>query len=180
MSNFEFLREAPPNWGSVYEFAQWVLSKNLPLCPMVGLEVIDTDDATAFPIYRHKNFQAELYVFRPSTVPAHSHPYVEVAQSRMSPEIGRWTDIKKVLSYPATHGGADFVPDPTMRDKVGLLMTFQKWPEGTTPSTLAAAWKGPLMGPKQEALVRRFFPNAYIESGYADITKVAETCHTPS
>lgn len=170
-SSFSELTDTAPNWSGVTDFAAWVLAAHLPLCPMRGLEVIDTDDAIAFPIFRHGQFQAELYVFTPSTVPPHSHPNVEVIQSLMHPAYGVWSAPKPVLTHPATHGGVDLLPGGLDRGAKYLLMTYQKWADGVPPTTLAAAWKGPLMGPKQEALVKRFFPDAYVTPGYADITR---------
>jgi hypothetical protein len=32
-------------------------------------------------------------------------------------------------------------------------------------------WKGPTVGPLQEALIKRFNPDAYVVDGYADITR---------
>jgi hypothetical protein len=50
------------------------------------------------------------------------------------------------------------------------LIAFQYW-EDRDPCTIAAMWKGPTVGPLQEALIRRFHPDAYVVDGYADITR---------
>ena len=47
---------------------------------------------------------------------------------------------------------------------------FQKWKDGLTPTTVAARWKGPTVGPMQEDLIRRLTPGATVTDGYADTT----------
>ena len=55
-------------------------------------------------------------------------------------------------------------------DKGYPLLAIQHWLT-RDPTTIASMWKGNTVGPKQESLIRRFNPNAYIVKGYADITK---------
>ena len=52
------------------------------------------------------------------------------------------------------------------------LLAIQHWLE-RDPTTVASMWKGNTVGPKQEALIRRFNPDALIEDGWADITSKA-------
>jgi hypothetical protein len=54
------------------------------------------------------------------------------------------------------------------------MLTFEKWPDGVEITTAAANWVGETAGPKQEAIIRAKYPNAYIANGYADVTKEKE------
>lgn len=161
-------------WDTVTQFADWVISHNLPIALTSSTEVYESDDAMTFPIFRYNNFQAELYIlYSPLAVPEHSHPFVEVVQL----PIGKGDNAIKpilpneVLKYPNSHGGGRFTGIDFSVDKRMLLITFEKWPKNTVPSTIAAVWKGKTLGPKHEGLIRRFFPNAYIKDGYADVLR---------
>ena len=156
-------------WETVMEFALWYQRGGFPMIPSPDGPVMTTDDAISFPVFRHKNFQAELYVFTPSTVPKHAHPNVDVIQTFFNPLIGAWTPFMELI-YPQTHGGDEIVLDPALQNSKQLLLTFQKWPEGQIPHTLSAVWKGPTMGALQEGLVRRFNQDCLIYPGYADVT----------
>lgn len=170
---------APPaeGWADLREFAEWYMSLGAPLLCPSDTEVYVSDDALTFPIYRNGRYQVELYVLHnPVAVPRHGHPYVEVIQSFMTGDADlHWSDLSPVLVHPEQHGGETFrkfVRSEAPERK--LLLTFERWPEGVKPSTIAAVWKGDTVGPLQEALVRRFFPQAYVVPGYADITRAAE------
>lgn len=170
----EVLAEAQGCWRTLREFAEWYMGLGVPLLCPPDLEVYESDDALTFPVFRKDNFQVELYVlFNPVAVPEHGHPGVEVIQSFMAGGTNtKWGEFTPLLVHPMTHGGTDFVPFVrTAAPERKLLLTFEKWPVNTRPSTLAAAWKGQTVGPKQEALIRRFFPDAYVVDGYADITR---------
>jgi hypothetical protein len=164
-------KEAP--WDTVMEFALWYQRVGFPMIPSSDGPVVTTDDAVAFPVFRYKNFQAELYVFTPSTVPKHAHPYVDVVQTYFHPASGAWTEFVELI-YPQAHGGDEIVLDTALQNSKQLLLTLQKWPDGQTPHTLSAVWKGPTMGPLQEGLVRQFNPDCLLYPGYADITVKAQ------
>jgi len=165
------------DWDSVKDFAEWYSSFGFPLLCPSDFEVYISDDAITFPIFRYNNFQVELYILdNDYKIAEHSHPYVDVIQSVLDKNSQyNWSPINLTLIYPDTHGSGNFNvfndPDIPNEDKRTLLLTFEKWPKNTKPSTLAAVWKGKLAGPLQEQLVRRFFPNAFIHNGYADITR---------
>jgi hypothetical protein len=159
------------NWDTLEQFKDWYTSFNLPLAMPSEFEVYESDDALSFPLFRYKNFQVELYVlYNPIEVPVHSHPYVEVIQASFNKDGIQYTPK---LIYPDSHGSATFKEVFDARENRLLLLTFEKWPVNSTPSTIAAVWKGVTAGPKQEALVKRFFPNAYVVKGYADITRTS-------
>jgi hypothetical protein len=162
------------DWGSLREFAEWYMALGAPLMCPPDVEVYVTDDAVTFPIFRHKNFQVELYVLHnPLAVPLHGHPYVEVLQSFMTGDGDlEWSVFGDVLTPPAQHGGESFRKFTNNEaPERKLLLTFERWPANSKPSTLAAVWKGDTVGPMQEQLIRRLFPKAYVVDGYADITR---------
>lgn len=163
-------------WADLKTFAEWYMALGAPLVCPVDTEVYVSDDAVTFPIYRNGRYQVELYVLHnPLAVPRHGHPYVEVIQSFVTGDEGAtWSELSPVLVHPEQHGGEDFKKFVReQRPERKLLLTFERWPENVKPSTIAAVWKGDTVGPLQEALVRRFFPQAYVVPGYADITRSA-------
>jgi hypothetical protein len=160
---------ASQNWESLEDFRDWYMGYGLPLAMPESFEIYESDDALSFPLFRYKNFQVELYVLHsPTKVLVHAHPYVEVIQFDFNVDS---ISSSPKLVYPATHGSAEFVERFDASEHRLLLLTFERWPVNSKPSTLAAVWKGYIHGPKQEALIRRFFPDAYINNGYADITR---------
>lgn len=164
------------NWESVEKFAEWYAAFGFPFAGIAGFEVFVSDDAVAFPMFRHGQYQVELYILENATeVRQHSHPFVEVVQTTVNtqiPELGFWSALTPPLIYPTEHGGANGLGFASgVATTKCVMLTFEKWDEHVPVSTLAAAWKGKTAGPLQEALIRRFFPSAYIENGYADVTR---------
>lgn len=158
---------APTAWASVSEFAKWWHEAGTPVYPPNDAEIFLTDDATAFCLFRAGQFQVELYLIHADPkLDAHQHPGVEVVQITLVNGYGK---MSEVVAPGMAHGDGI----ARLGLKTGLpLLTFEHW-LGGKPSTAAAAWKGPTVGPKQEALIRRFYPDSFVESGYADITKPA-------
>lgn len=128
-------------------------------------EIFCSDDATAVCLFRHGQFQVELYLVHPEPiVQVHEHPYVEVIKMTLMDDIAI---AENVLHMGQSHGDG-------MRRKGDLkgfpLIAFQHWKK-SAPTTVASAWKGKTVGPKHEALIKRFHPDALVLDGYADITK---------
>lgn len=181
---FEFAKRSfdvasvPESWAGVQEFAHWWCNAGMPLLPPAGAEVFLSDDATALSVFRRGRFQVEMYLIHPKpNLQNHEHPGVEVIKMRVdgvfSPDSGplsypaTWGRMSPVLHKGQAHGNGAAVFGETLGFP---LLAFQHW-QDREPCTVAAAWKGPTVGPKQEALIRRFFPEAFVERGYADITK---------
>ena len=183
---FEFAKRqfdatsVPESWTGVQDFAHWWCNAGMPLLPPAGSEVFLSDDATAMCVFRRGRFQVEMYLIHPRpNLQNHEHPGVEVIKMRidgvLSPDSGpltypaTWGRMSPVLHKEEAHGSGAAV----FGEVLGFpLLAFQHW-QGREPCTVAAAWKGPTVGPMQEALIRRFYPDAFVESGYADITKPA-------
>lgn len=161
-------KTVPDTWPNVHAFAHWWCDAGMPLFTPLGSEVFLSDDATSICIFKRGSFQVELYLIHPQpNLQGHEHPDVEVIKMRVDELC--WGNMSQVLTNGNSHGtGA-----AAYADSRGFpLVAFQHW-KVREPCTVAAAWKGPTVGPKQEALIRRFYPNAFVEPGYADITKPA-------
>jgi hypothetical protein len=157
----------PDTWNSVLEFGKWWIDQRMPI--FVGPknpEIFLSDDATAVSLFCHGRFQIELYLIHPSPlVPDHEHPGVEVIKVRMG--TGSELGLTPTLLDGQVHGAGIRLEAET---KGFPLIAVQHW-KSMEPCTIAAMWKGPTVGPKQEALIRRFHPDAYVVDGYADITR---------
>jgi hypothetical protein len=172
---------AVPHWETVREFCEWWNAANRPIAPPD--EVVNlSDDATSFCLFRSGQFQVELYLIHPCpNLPIHGHPDVDVIKMRLDTwavdDAGQlkqttYREASETLVTGETHGaGVNFkgVARDVVNGGFGLL-AFQKWKDGLTPTTVAARWKGPTVGPMQEDLIRRLTPGATVMDGYADTT----------
>lgn len=161
------------------DFAAWYIAAGFPMLPPTGFQSFRTDDAVAVCTFRAAPYQVELYIIDdPMAVPQHEHPYVEVIQYGFDR-----TDFRTPIANPyqmgpkLTLGQAHGADDPSKRTNEGnsVLYAFERWPDGVTPSTVSAVWKGKVVGPRHEALIRKYFPDAYLRDGYADITRTMES-----
>lgn len=155
----------PDTWTNVQVFCDWYMENNMPIRIPIDAEIFCSDDATAVCLFRHDQFQVELYLVHPEPiVQVHEHPYVEVIKMNIYDDVAI---AEKILQMGQSHGDG-------MRRKGDLkgfpLIAFQHW-KFDKPTTVASAWKGKTVGVKHESLIKRFHPNALILNGYADITK---------
>lgn len=155
----------PDTWINVQSFCDWYIENGMPTRIPSDAEVFCSDDATAICLFRHGQFQVELYLVHPQPlVQLHEHPYVEVIKMSVVDGVAI---AENVLHMGQSHGDG-------MRRKGDLkgfpLIAFQHW-KFDKPTTVASAWKGKTVGVKHEALIKRFHPNSLILNGYADITK---------
>jgi hypothetical protein len=156
----------PDTWKNVEDFADWWFRNGMPIKFQESSEVFLSDDATSIALFRKGRFQVELYLIHPNpTVPVHEHPDVEVIKARLDGK--RYPYLSNTLRNSETHGAGLRLE---AEDKGYPLLAIQHWLT-RDPTTIASMWKGNTVGPKQESLIRRFNPDAYIVQGYADITK---------
>lgn len=170
----------PDTWDNVTEFARWYCDNDMPFAPPPDFEVYRSDDATSISLFRKGRYQVELYLIFPSpNLPVHEHPGVEVIKMRLDsypPTSKRPFGASGVLRKGESHGvGANFKQIPKEDDNSKVyrgfpLLAFQKWDEGLEMTTVAARWRGKTVGPRQEDLIRRFDPDAFVVGGYADVT----------
>jgi hypothetical protein len=156
----------PDTWTDVKEFADWWMAAGMPMIYPKDPEIFLSDDATAVSIFRHGRFQVELYLIHPNPkVPVHEHPGVEVI--KMSMTVAKVPIMSNVLKDGESHGAGQRMA----AEHIGFpLIAFQHWLT-REPTTIASMWKGPTVGPLQEALIKRFNPDAYVVDGYADTTR---------
>lgn len=156
-----------PDFKDLESFVVWYVKNNMPLLPPKTHEVFLSDDATAACLFRHKQYQVELYLIHPKPViPVHEHPGVENFEL---PQSG-WGSIN--FNLIQTEGQSHGVGFKERANHSGfMLYSAQKWDDGLELSTIGARWKGHTAGPKHEALIKRFNPKALIYPGYADVTK---------
>lgn len=158
----------PDTWANVDEFADWWLRSGMPIKFPDGAEVFLSDDATSVALFRQGRFQVELYLIHPNPmVPVHEHPGVEVIKVRLSNR--KYPYLSNTLHAGESHGAGVRLE---AEERGYPLLAIQHWLT-REPTTIASMWKGKTVGPKQEGLIKRFNPDAYISSGYADITKPA-------
>lgn len=158
--------EIPDTWSDVEEFGKWWVSAGTPYLYPNQPEVYLSDDATSIPIFRKGRFQIELYLIHPKPlVNEHEHPGVEVIKVRMG--IPGGLAFTPALKDGQAHGSGFRLESEIYGYP---LIAIQHW-KTRDPITVAAMWKGATVGPKHEALIRRFNPNCYIANGYADITR---------
>jgi hypothetical protein len=158
--------DIPDSWNSVDSFLDWYMDHDMPIRFGENQEIFMSDDATAVCLFRHGQFQVELYSIHPCpSVQIHEHPGVEVIKVRFNADTAFGSEtLRKGQSH-----GAGFRLEG---EKVGFpLLAVQHWVNGEKPTTVAAQWKGRTVGPLHEKLIRRFHPNALVIDGYADITK---------
>ena len=158
--------EIPETWENVKAFADWWMKVGMPIIFPYNPEIFLSDDATAVALFRHGRFQGELYLIHPNPkVPVHEHPDVEVIKMRLGNT--RTPIMSGTLKNGESHGAGLRME----AEKLGFpLIAFQHWLT-REPTTIASMWKGPTVGPIQEALIKRFNPDAHVEPGYADITR---------
>lgn len=173
--------EIPETWDSVYSFGQWWCDNGMPILLPVDYEVYLSDDATSVCLFRKGRFQVELYLIHPGpNLPVHEHPGVEVIKMRLN----TYTDTldlqveergSTTLLRGQSHGSGinfkDRGDNNSVTEQGFPLLAFQKWDEDLEITTVASRWKGKTVGPKQENLIRRFKPEAYVVDGYADVTR---------
>jgi hypothetical protein len=163
-----------PSFSDVVEFAEWYLRSGMPLLFPEKHEVFISDDATSSCLFRHGQFQFEMYLIHPQPViPLHEHPGV----ANIEISNTHWGDLDTdklrscVQGAGMPHGGSI---RKRSEHSGFLLFSAQMWDEGLEVSTIGARWKGHTAGPKHEALIKRFNPDCLLYPGYADVTKKAE------
>jgi hypothetical protein len=161
--------KVPDTWDNVKAFADWWVLAGMPIVFPKNPEVFLSDDATAIALFRKGRFQVEMYLIHPNPkVPEHEHPDVEVIKMRLGNRA--MPLMSTVLHNGESHGAGTRLE---AEEKGFPLIAFQHWLT-RDPTTIASMWKGPTVGPKQESLIKRFNPTAYVVQGYADTTKLQD------
>lgn len=158
--------DIPDTWENVQSFCDWWIAAKMPLVFPHNTEIFMSDDATAVCLFKKGRFQVELYLIHPQpSVQAHEHPDVEVIKIRTVAPGGP-------TATGTLHSGESHGASLKLEAEASGFPVFavQHWLT-REPTTIASMWKGPTAGPKHEALIRRFNPDAYVVENYADITR---------
>lgn len=171
-------KEIPDSWPGVAEFADWWLGSGQPICVPPNPQIYCSDDATSVCLFRHGQFQVELYLIFPHpNLPVHSHPGVDVIELRLdeyqiidgkATAVTNYCASDPILSGEKHGDGVNFKESGEMGTGFPLL-AIQRWHDGITPSTVAARWRGKPVGPMQSKLVDSNTAGALITDSFIDV-----------
>jgi len=65
------------------------------------------------------------------------------------------------------HGGNSF----GTRDYAYTMISIQRWDEGVPITSAAIHWAGYTAGPKHDKLISKYYPDALVKEGYADVRR---------
>lgn len=151
-------------WNTLEEFTNWYLENNFPIRPPQNNSIFKTNNACAVVMFREGQYQVELYVVDANSVtPEHRHPGVESIIMYLSGD-GDTTINEQPVANPKTFwdvlnpDGTSVLFKQTVRlnpkDSHGLIcgsrgfsfFSIEKWPQGITPTSVAAHWDGETTG----------------------------------
>lgn len=160
-----------PDFKNLRHFVDWWM-EHKPYDVPLG-EIYITDDASSFPIFRKDNYQVELYIinnFTRGLVYTHSHPGVELIQIRLSDEdttneaFGQYSYLKN-----GDFHGVTSTPDSDVIKVV--FLAFEKWLEGTQPTSVAIQYRGRVAGDLQKNLIEKYYPKRVDEKYYSYVSE---------
>jgi hypothetical protein len=157
------------NWESLDDFVRWYIDNNMPHIPDADMFALETDDAVSMTVFRKGRYQVELYFMKAKRdVPLHSHPDVDTAFIIKNPSSK--FDANDIQITPAfeLHGGASFMS----RDLNMVLISMQKWADHIPITSVAIHWCGYTAGDMHDALISKYYPEAIVKKGYADVRRV--------
>jgi len=149
----------PDDWDSLDAFVEWYVKNGKPMLVPWDAQVTRTDDATATTIFRHGQFQVELYIIHPGyDIPLHAHPGMEVVTMTIGgggvcgPARAPWNTstnygVTSKVADGEFHGGK-----PTSHGTGFVILSLERWLTGT-PTSAALRWKGTTAGPIHDALL---------------------------
>lgn len=157
--------DVPEDFESINSFADWYINNNMPIVHPADSILIETDDATAVTVFRHKQYQVEMYFMKAfKYVPNHGHPDVEVVLINY---IGGNAVRNPVMQSMEIHGGSNFV----RRDTPQMILSIQRWGDGVPVTSVAIHWAGYTAGKMHDKLISKYYPDALVKEGYADVRR---------
>jgi hypothetical protein len=171
----------PDDWDTLEDFVDWYCEQRMPMMIPWNSDVIRSDDAVAICLFRKGHYQVEFYIIYPKMyIVKHSHPRMEVITMTMGgggtwpPAEGSktntshtWGGLTIKLRNGAYHGG-----DSQAGTGNGfVILAFQRWENPKEMTSAAVQWKGEIQGEYQVELIKKYYPNAYINERYVDITR---------
>lgn len=156
--------DIPDNWNTLDEFVEWWLAAGMPYRMPQGCSTAITDIAWTIPIFRHKQYQVELYILNKVLhLNEHRHPGVEVHQMSLDMPGMIWGEFFGGNQGDVPHGRN---PEPNAPEIPGTLLTFEKWDEGIKPTVVCAVWEGKSLGPIHRETIKKFYPYVDISNEY--------------
>jgi hypothetical protein len=177
----KILKDKIPEFKDLLHFTEWYINTGMPSHIPPNHEVFLSDDATATCLFRHGQYQFEMYFIHPNPlIPMHEHPGVENIELTET----EWDNLTPAFLDARTQKVGQ-MHGKGIRERATskgfALFSAQRWDEGIEVSTIGARWKGHTAGPKHEELIRRFNPDCLItpttatNPGYADVTVKSST-----
>lgn len=162
-------------FNNIAEFTKWYIQAGMPFNLTRNAEVFISDDATSSCVYRDGRFQVELYLIHPSPIiPEHEHPGVEAIEVNLFTALNdpnmRDLEYLNSITLRANQSHGNTIRAQAMTEGF-VLLSAQHWLGSVPMSTIGSMWKGPTVGPLQEALIKRFNPGCVVMQGYADVTR---------
>lgn len=158
----------PETWNSLEDFADWYMASKMPIRIPENSYVYTNENSTAITLFRHKNFQVEMYIGFPKTnVENHFHPEMEV----ITMQIGKmnhgilWGAYTDILLDGQSHD-ANFTSE-----RGCVFLTFERWFSEEHMTSASVNWIGTTAGPKHIENILQHYPDASINGLHADVTK---------
>jgi hypothetical protein len=158
-----------PKCSDVTEFAKWYTDNKCPIIINSSPKIYITENATSYVAFQQGRFQAEMYVAHPCCdieTPKHSHPGMDIITIPFDFYDSSINWGKMLLLKSGDYHEASFTFDGS------VFLTCQHWIDNREMTSAAVNWTGKLVGPMQERMIRKYYPNAIIENGFSDTTMV--------
>jgi hypothetical protein len=160
-------------WNTVDEFAEWYEDSGFPIRPPQDNAIFRTNNASALVLYREEQFQAELYIADANDItPEHSHPGIESVIMFLSGEGSTTVNGKEKVDprqyfNKINSDGTSILFKQKIRlnpiDSHGLIcyskgfafLSIEKWPDGISPTSVAAHWQGETTGEIHDKIIKK-------------------------
>lgn len=175
--------EIPDDWASLEDFVDWYCGQRMPMMIPWNADVIRSDDAVAICLFRKGHYQVEFYIEYPNMyIYKHSHPRMEVITMTMGgggtwkPNEDSTTNTSHVwgaLTSKLTNGNYHGGDSQSGTGNGFVILAFQRWENPEEMTSAAVQWKGELQGTWQAELIKKHYPDAYVnvDKNYADVTR---------
>lgn len=169
-NNYISYLNIPDNWNTVEEYANWYMNSKIPIHIPADSEVYRTEFSTSIIVFRHKNFQTELYLTMPNATAKHAHPGINITQC----QIGAM-NVHGLLGHlsPTLYSGEYHEPHFENCKNGAVFLAHQHWQNACIKMCSATVvWKGRTDGPEHIKLIQKYKPNVFVDvNNYVDITR---------
>lgn len=176
---------------TLLSFRDWWVKKGAPIRPPFKNPVFITDIAYAVCIFRHKQYQVELFITKPNTcAPYHSHPGVESSFMYLAgslnflapgvtskfnvldfqyenPETGAHILLGQTIDLFAAGGEHTVAIGP----EGGCFLSFEKWENDIEPVSVTVNWEGESIGKEHNNSLtehKEYVPSSTLDSIASD------------